>query len=54
MKPAKTSNQSDMHSDEAHAHVTDGLHINMPAAGVKHGETLHYDQHTRSDSNEGM
>jgi hypothetical protein len=36
---------------DAYPNVTDGKHLNMPGAGVKHGGTINYDTPTRSDSN---
>lgn len=37
---------------DPHLHTSDGKHLNMPGAGVKHGSTVNYEKSTRSDSND--
>ena len=49
----KESNQFDMDKSEPYANIGEGTKIEMPSNGVTHGEEVHYDTPTRSDSNKG-
>ena len=55
MRTSTGSNQAETYTstqeNDPHLSTSDGTHLNMPGAGIKHGGSVDYSTPTRSDAN---